>query len=212
MCASYELITRFSELPFILKKNLPSGLEQKYERQELIKPAEPVLVVKNEGRISTSFMLWGFISEWVKDPFDNEIPRPFNARAETVGEKKIFRGSWRYKRCLMPASGFFEKGHRISRKDEKTFWLGGIWNRWISNEGSEIESCCVLTIEPSDLIKPLHNRMPAIIPNGLEKEWLLSVKDNLELRELKSMLGGCCSEEWKAEPIKKSPTFQMSLF
>ena len=181
MCGRYELTTKFEELPSLLKKDLPNGLKSHYAEQELIKPTDPILVLKNEGKTTTSIMLWGFISQWAKDPFDKETPKPFNARSETVGEKKLFRDSWRHKRCLIPASGFFEKDQRISRKDEEPFWLGGIWNRWMSTEGSEIESCCVLTTEPNKLIKPLHSRMPVIIPNGLEDYWLDSFKNGLEL-------------------------------
>ena len=212
MCGSYELKTEFKKLPSILKKDLPIGFEKNYALQELIRPTDPVLVLKNEGKTCTSLMLWGFVSEWAKDPFDASIPRPFNARAETVGEKKLFRGSWRHKRCALPASGFFEKGHRISRKDSQPFWLAGIWNRWMSPEGSELETCCVLTTEPNTLIKPLHSRMPVIIPNGLEEDWIASVKNVPALRALEPMLSGWSPEGWEANPIQKQPISQMSLF
>ncbi len=212
MCGRYELKNKFEELPLLLKKDLPRGFAQKYVGQKLIRPTDPVIVLKNEGKISTSIMLWGFISEWSKDPFARESLRPFNARAETIGEKKLFQGSWRHKRCLMPASGFFEKGFRISRKDEKPFWLGGVWNRWMSTEGSELDSCCVLTTEPNDLLKPLHNRMPVIIPNGFEEEWIASVKDQSELKALEPILNGWCPDEWKKEKINSPSISQMSLF
>ncbi len=212
MCGRYELTTRFAQLPSLLKKDFPKGFELKYSPQQLIRPTDPVLVLKNEGKISTSLMLWGFISEWAKDPFDKERIRPFNARAETVGEKKLFRGSWRHKRCLLPASGFFEKGYRISKKDETSFWFGGIWNKWMSPDGSELESCCVLTTQPNELVKPLHHRMPVVIPNGLEEEWTASVKDVAELRALEPMMTRWSPSEWKSEPIKRLSTSQMSLF
>ena len=92
-----------------MKQDYPSGLDSKYETQNLIRPNDPVLVIKNEGKIKTTFMRWGFISPWARDPFDKDRPRPFNARSETVEEKKLFSGSWKHKRCLIPASGFFEK-------------------------------------------------------------------------------------------------------
>ncbi len=212
MCGRYELTTSFENLPAILKKDLPKGLEKKYAQQELIRPTDPVLVLKNEGKITTSLMLWGFISEWAKDPFDTSRPKPFNAKAETVGEKKLFRGSWRHKRCVLPASGFFEKGHRISRKDSQPFWLAGIWNRWMSSEGSELETCCVLTTEPNELVRPLHSRMPVIIPNKLEEDWISPVKNGSELKALEPMLIGWNPDEWIAEPINKPPLAQMSLF
>ncbi len=212
MCGRYELTTSFENLPPALKKNLPKGFEKNYAHQELIRPTDPVLVLKNEGKISTSLMLWGFISEWAKDPFDPLRPRPFNARSETVSEKKLFRGSWRHKRCVLPASGFFEKGLRIRRKDSQPFWLAGIWNRWMSSEGSELETCCVLTTEPNELVRPLHNRMPVIIPNGLEEDWMESIKDGYGLKKLEPLLNAWAPDDWLAEPISKSLISQLSLF
>ncbi|WP_320674109.1 SOS response-associated peptidase [Prochlorococcus sp. MIT 1341] len=212
MCGRYELKTQFEKLPLILKENLPKSFEKNYSQQELIRPNDPVLVLRDEGKVSSCFMLWGFISEWAKDPFDPSKPKPFNARVETVKEKKLFRGSWRYKRCLLPASGFFEKGHRISRKDYQPFWLAGIWNRWMSPEGSELETCCILTTNPNTLMKQLHNRMPVIIPNGLEKDWIAPNKNVAELRRLESLINGWSPEEWIATPIQDKPTFQLSLF
>jgi len=213
MCSRYELTTEFNQLPSVLKKDLPKGLEENYTYQELISPNNPVLVLKNEGKISTSIMLWGFVSEWAKDPFDPSRPRPFNARVETIREKKLFTGSWKHKRCVLPASGFLEKGYRIRRKDSQTFWLAGIWNRWMSSEGSELDTCCVLTTEPNKLIRPLHNRMPVIIPNGQEEDWIAPAKDGYELRALEDLLVSRSSDEWLAEPINnKTVPSQMSLF
>ena len=110
MCGRFELKTKFDSLPKVLKEDIPFGLESKYNAQNIIKPGDPVLVLKNEGKIKTTFMSWGFISPWAKDPYDKSRPRPFNARTETVEEKKIFQSSWRHRRCLIPATSFLEKG------------------------------------------------------------------------------------------------------
>ena len=56
MCGRFELKTKFNKLPNILKKGYPSGLDSKYKTQNLIRPTDPVLVIKNEGRIKTTFM------------------------------------------------------------------------------------------------------------------------------------------------------------
>ena len=212
MCGRYELKTEFEQLPSILKKELPKDFAQSYAKQDLIKPTDPVLVLSNEGKVKTSLMLWGFISEWAKDPFSPSSPRPFNARAETVAEKKFFKGSWRHKRCVLPASGFFEKSHLIRRKDYKTFWLAGIWNRWMSREGSELESCCILTTQPNKLIRPLHNRMPVIIPNGLEEDWIEPIKNINQLKALEPITHGWSPDEWIAEKTSKSSTDQIIMF
>ena len=211
MCGRYQLNKQFKNLPDILKKNMPQGLSENYVEQNSIRPNDPVLVLNNEGRTKTSIMLWGFIPEWSKDPFDKTRPKPFNARSESIEEKKMFRTSWRHKRCLLPATGFLEKGHKISKKDSQTFWLGGLWNRWMSPEGSELESCCVLTIESNDLVRPFNNRMPIIIPNGLEEDWISSVKNTNELKSLKSLMSKWNTEEWIAEPINKPVTCQLTL-
>ena len=87
MCGKYELTTSFENLPAILKKDLPKGLEKKYAQQELIRPTDPVLVLKNEGKITTSLMLWGFISEWAKDPFDPSRPKPFSVWPDKANRK-----------------------------------------------------------------------------------------------------------------------------
>ena len=212
MCGRFELSTEFEMLPSLIKKDLPKGFKENYEQQNLIRPTDPVLVLKNEGRTTTSLMIWGFVSEWSKDPFDSSVAKPFNARAETVKEKRLFRSSWSNKRCLLPATGFFEKSYRISRKDSQPFWLAGIWNRWMSPEGSELETCCVLTTEPNELIKPLHNRMPVIIPNGFEEDWIASIKSQDDLRALEPLLKGWSPDEWSAEALIKSKASQMSLF
>ena len=212
MCGRFELKTKFDKLPKILKQDYPSGLDIKYEVQNLIKPNDPILVIKNEGRIKTTFMSWGFISPWAKDPFDKRRPRPFNARSETIQEKKLFSGSWRNKRCLIPASGFYEKKYRIRRENYETFWLGGVWSKWISPDGAELESCCILTTEPNTLIKPLHNRMPVVVPDGYEEQWTEQFKNANELKGLISIMISWSSDGWLIEEADKKTTVQMNLF
>tara|TARA_B100000401_G_C52677865_1_gene658205 strand:+ start:106 stop:735 length:630 start_codon:yes stop_codon:yes gene_type:complete len=209
MCGRFELKTKFEKLPKVLKKEYPVGFEKKYETKNLIRPTDPVLVIKNEGVLKTTYMLWGFISPWDKDPFDKKKTRPFNARSETIEEKILFSGSWSHKRCLIPASGFFEKKHRIRKANYDTFWLGGIWSKWISPDGSELESCCVLTTQPNELVKPLNSRMPVIVPNGYEEQWTAPVKDT---DELKGLLISWTPEGWLVEDSKNKNTKQMSLF
>ena len=212
MCGRFELKTKYDYLPKILKDEFLYGVKSKYETQNLIRPSDPVLVIKNEGKMKTTFMYWGFISPWSKSPFEKSKPRPFNARLETVHEKKLFKGSWIHKRCLIPATGFFEKGFRIRKKNYTTFWLGGIWSRWFSVDGSEVESFCVLTTEPNELVKPLHNRMPCVIPNGVEEQWTENFKNADELNQLLLMIKGWSPEDWLVEKSNNSSTIQMSLF
>ena len=173
-----------------------------------------MLAVRQEhGQVSPALMLWGLLPEWSKDPWNG--PRPFNARSETVAEKASFRGAWRHRRCLLPADGFYEKGHRLAPIDGRPFWLAGIWDRWIGPDGSEVETCCVLTTAPNALVAPLHDRMPVVVPEGLEEAWMEPV-DGPGLRALEPLMQGWSPEGWAAQaPLKakpKSNTEQLPLF
>lgn len=212
MCSQYALATDLEQFPHSLKKTLPQGFKEHYVHQQLIRPSDPVLVLKQEhGKTTSSLMLWGLIAEWSQDPING--PRPFNARAETLTTKPSFKAGWRHRRCLLLASAYFEKGYRIRRADSQPFWLAGIWNRWLGADGSEIESCTILTTGPNSLIKRLHNRMPVIIPNGLEESWLAQT-DGHDLRALEPLLNGVSPDGWLAESINTRPQMgeQISLF
>ena len=148
--------------------------------------------------MESALVLWGLLPEWRKDPLEG--PRPFNARAETVMEKATFRGPWRHRRGLLPADAFFEKGHRIARADGEPFWLAALWDRWIGPDGSEVESSVVLTTKPNELVAPLHERMPVIIPAGLEQAWCAPL-DGPGLRALEPLLSGWDPAGWQAEAI-----------
>ena len=90
--------------------------------------------------------------------------------------------------------------------------MGGIWSKWTSPDGAELESCCVLTTEPNDLIQPLHHRMPVIIPNGYEEQWTEQVKDAHQLKGLFSIMISSPPDGWLIEDVKKKENDQMSLF
>ena len=113
---------------------------------------------------------------------------------------------------MIPANGFFEKKYRIRKKNHETFWLGGIWSRWSSPDGDEIESCCILTTEPNALVKTIHHRMPVIVPDGYEEQWTDQVKDADELRGLLPIMMGWSPEGWVVEEINRKPIDQISLF
>ena len=90
--------------------------------------------------------------------------------------------------------------------------MGGIWSKWISSDGAELESCCILTTEPNELVKPLNHRMPVIVPSGLEEQWTEQVKDSYELKRLLPIMMGWLSDGWIVEEIKKKGSDQISLF
>jgi len=115
------------------------------------------------------------------------------------------------------ATGFFEKNYFVSRLDQRSFWIAGLWDRWLGSDGSELDTCTILTTAPNALIQPLHDRMPVLIPDGLEEAWL-AVADGHDLRALEPLLMGWDPQGWKVGPIQRwrnepsSSSIQGSLF
>ena len=145
-----------------------------------IAPTQPVLAIPNDGANRADFFIWGLIPSWAKDPAIGN--RLINARGETLAEKPSFRGSYKYKRCLILADGFYEwkvqpgtkvkVPHFIHMKDRKPFAFAGLWDEWHSSDGSQIRSCTIVTTEPNELISPFHNRMPVILSSDSYAQWI----------------------------------------
>lgn len=203
MCGRFSLTTAIDRLLPRLQGGLPPDLAARYAPRPLIRPGEPLLIQRQQqGRLEVGFALWGLLPAWVKEPADARKPvhRPINARAETVAEKASFRGPWRHHRCLVPADAFFEKGQRFARSDGAPFWLAGLWERWLGADGSQLDTCCLLTTRPNALIAPIHDRMPVLIADGLEQAWLAPVH-GAELRALEPLLEPWDPAGWERRPI-----------
>jgi putative SOS response-associated peptidase YedK len=145
-----------------------------------IAPTQPVLAIPNDDQNTADFFVWGLIPMWAKDPsIGNKL---INARGETLEEKPAFRGSLKYKRCLIFADGFYEwKGSEgkkiktpffIHMKDRKPFAFAGLWDSWNSPDGSLVKSCTIITTEPNELTGIIHNRMPVILHPRDYAKWL----------------------------------------
>lgn len=141
-----------------------------------IAPTMDILTVREtgSGRIG-SMMRWGLIPYWAKDL--KKTPVMNNARAETVADKPMFKYAFRERRCLIPASGFFEwkaEGGRkqlyfISSRDGAPLSFAGIWGTWTAADtGESIDSCAIITTTPNALLETIHDRMPVILA---QEEW-----------------------------------------
>ena len=197
MCGRFALSIPVGDLPHPLRERMDPEHQRRYAPRELICPGEPVLALRrDQAGPEAALMLWGLIPSWSKDP--TQGPRPINARSETVAEKASFRGAWRHRRCLIPASAFLEKGRRFRRVDGEPFWLAGLWERWLGSDGSEVDTCTILTTTPNALVKPLHPRMPVTIPHGLEEAWMAPA-DGHQLRALEPLLNPWDPSGWLLE-------------
>jgi putative SOS response-associated peptidase YedK len=174
-----------------------------------IAPSQPVAVVPNNGQNRLDFYIWGLVPSWAKDPQIGS--RMINARAETLAEKPSFRTAFRRRRCLIPADGFFEwqqaTGEKsrtpmyIRLKSGKPFAFAGLWERWQSPDGSELFSCTIITTRPNSLMKPIHDRMPVILPEEFYPHWLDPAE--ADTHQLASLLEPYPPELMTAYPVSK---------
>jgi putative SOS response-associated peptidase YedK len=145
-----------------------------------IAPTQPVAVVRLErGERRFALMRWGLVPSWVKEP--QNFGLLFNARSESALEKASFRSALRYRRCLFPASGFYE-WRRGPGKTRQPFWIrprtgglvafAGIWETWPDRDGGEIDTACIMTTDANAEIASIHDRMPVVIrPEDFDR-WL----------------------------------------
>ncbi len=143
-----------------------------------IAPASQVLIVRaGETVVQAALVRWGLVPRWARDPAIGA--KLGNARAETVAEKPSFREAFRRRRCLIPASGFYEWKAEAGRKQPyyvypaqgELFALAGLWEAWRGPEGV-LESCAVVTTDANAAMQPIHDRMPVIVAQRDYARWL----------------------------------------
>lgn len=177
MCGRFTLAAEMAELETEFEGiQIPGTYAARYN----IAPSQPVLAITNTNSIVADFLVWGLIPSWAKDPSIGN--RLINARAETLADKPAFRNSYKYKRCVIPADGFYEwqtvpgtstkVPHYIRMATAKPFGMAGLWTEWRSSDGSELRTCSIITTAPNSLVQPIHNRMPVILRPEARSLWL----------------------------------------
>lgn len=177
MCGRYA-----STLPPEMMTELFHLLNQiDYPPRYNISPTEPIPVIWEQmGRRTIQLVRWGFIPNWVKDP--REFTLLINARAETMREKPSFRDAARNGRCIVPATGYYEwmKGpdgsrrpYYITMQDDSPMAFAGLYSQWAGPNGEEMDTACIVTVEPNLEISSIYDRMPAILttPRQID-DWL----------------------------------------
>jgi putative SOS response-associated peptidase YedK len=145
-----------------------------------IAPTQPVAIVRLEhGERRFALARWGLVPSFVTDP--KNFALLFNARSESAADKPAFRAAMRYRRCLFPASGFYE-WRRGPGKTKQPFWVrprdgrviafAGLWETWSDRDGGEIDTAVILTTDANEMIAPIHDRMPVVIASDDFDRWL----------------------------------------
>ncbi len=176
MCARLTMAATQLELESLFGLAFEMGrLRPRYN----VAPSQPVPVVRASARGGREVvaMRWGLIPHWNADP---KHPGFVNARAETAADKPTFRDPIRRRRGLMPADGFYE-WEAVGRGKKQPWYfrkagggplaLAAVWDTWNGPDGP-VDTVAVLTTEANDLVRPLHERMPVILPPVAFDAWL----------------------------------------
>ncbi|MCH9808651.1 MAG: SOS response-associated peptidase [Alphaproteobacteria bacterium] len=145
-----------------------------------IAPTQPVGIVRTSHTKQREMALvrWGLIPSWAKEPA--KFATLINARSETAAEKASFRASFRHRRCIVPADGFYEwtgkpghkQPHLIRQKSGDVMGLAGLWEHWLGADGSEVETMAILTVAANRDMEAIHDRMPAILKPEDYEAWI----------------------------------------
>ncbi len=177
MCGRYSLNLRKKALA----ERFGAGAEPpEHEPRFNIAPGQAAPVVAGAAPRRFAAMDWGLVPAWSREP--GRGPRPINARIEGAAATPLFRRLADRQRCLVPADGFYEwrrtrPGRRgtpflIARRDRAPFALAGLWDRREDADGRPRLSFAILTTEPNDLVRPIHDRMPVLLRPDDEPAWL----------------------------------------
>jgi putative SOS response-associated peptidase YedK len=173
-----------------------------------IAPTQLVMAVRHtaaEDKRQAVFLRWGLVPSWAKDVgIANQL---LNARSETAAEKPAFRAALRRRRCLIPADGFYEwlrqgkqrQPYCFRRWGDRPFAFAGLWEHWQDPAGTTLETCSILTTEANDLVRPVHDRMPVILPARSFAGWLDPALQ--DAARLVPMLRPYPAEEMRAFPV-----------
>jgi putative SOS response-associated peptidase YedK len=180
MCGRYTL-TDPDPLRIRARFGLDESAKIEEEARYNIAPTDPVLAIRRDeqgGRVPGR-LRWGLMpGRWAER---SSGPPLINARAETLQRQPAFAESFRERRCLIPADGFYEwhddgRGKTpvwVSRPDGDLFAFAGVWAALPARDGSgDLHSCAIVTCEPNDLIRPIHDRMPVVLSTTDEAQWL----------------------------------------
>lgn len=172
MCGRFTLDKTPASISNYFGFNIPFSFEPQFN----IAPSQKILAIKEHN--DPAILRWGLIPPWAKE--SSVGYKMINARAETISEKTSFKAAYQKRRCLIPATGFFEwekqddrkQPYFIQREDKDIFCFAGLWEAWTDkNTGEIINSCTIITSEANKIMRPIHHRMPVIVQPGDYGDW-----------------------------------------
>lgn len=170
-----------------------------------IAPTQLVAAVRSlDGPRELVMLRWGLVPPWASELSIGS--RMINARSETVATKPSFKKSFQSRRCLVVADGFYEwqktddkkQPFFIRLKSDQPFGFAGLWER-NDKTGQTVETCTIITTTANEMMSPLHDRMPVIIPPEQYDLWL--DPEEHDVTQLERLLQPFPSDEMTAYPV-----------
>jgi putative SOS response-associated peptidase YedK len=170
MCGRIRLDTDWSEIVRVFDLD-PDDIADFNRRWNLAPSQRAPLITGPRGARRATWGVWGFVPFWERSA--KPKTRPINAKAETVAESGMFKLAFRERRCVVPATGFYEwrtlpdgkQPYLFARPDGGLIALAGIWSRWRPEGGAPVDTFCVLTTTPNAVAGQVHDRMPVVLPD-----------------------------------------------
>ncbi|PAV28099.1 hypothetical protein CIL05_18500 [Virgibacillus profundi] len=203
MCGRYTLLA--DELEILNEFNLEKPIDS-YQPSYNIAPGQNVLAIIHDGKEKRAgYLRWGLVPSWAKD--EKIGYKMINARSETAHEKPSFKHLMSRKRCLIVADSFYEwkktdqekQPKRIELTDRKLFAFAGLWDKWV-DEDKELFTCTILTKDANEFMQDIHHRMPIILPENKEDEWITPHKQHP--KEAHEFLQTLRADEFKAYDVQ----------
>lgn len=181
MCGRFTNRLTWREIVALYRLAAPATPERNLPARYNICPTTTIdTVVEQEGNRDLVPMRWGLVPSWWKKKA-NETPATFNARAETVAEKPMFKTAFKQRRCLIPISGYYEwqatptgkQPYYFSTENGSALTAAGLWDEWKDIEtGEPLKSCTMIIAEANDFVAKIHDRMPALLTPYQFDAWL----------------------------------------
>jgi putative SOS response-associated peptidase YedK len=175
MCGRYSVTAS----PDALRTHFRYEEQPHFPPRYNIAPGQPIGIVRLvDGKRHFALVRWGLLPSWVKDP--RTFSLLINARGETVMEKPAFRAAMKRRRCLIPATGFYEwqadgdrkRPFHIRAKSGAPLAFAGLWETWTGPNGEELETAAIVTTRANNTLGAIHDRMPVIVPPEAFDLWL----------------------------------------
>ena len=181
MCSRYFLDADGNIIAYTFQVPVHERIRKRFN----IAPTQeaPVVRAAEGGAREVAMLRWGLVPFWAKDlKIGSQM---INARAETLAEKPAFRNAVKQRRCIVPATGFFEwqgepgkkQAHAITVPGRALFAFAGLWESWKPKEGDPVETFTIVTTDANPVIAAIHDRMPVILPVDAYDDWLTGPVD-----------------------------------